>query len=156
MKHTKLAGFVVGFVFLFTIFVKESEALVPLPRTLVTIVPSPTPLIIRKIIDQNIFKVISTNTPVPTIASVVSPTTLPTDKPLSSTTPKQTESDLATPTLTETPTPEVTIAVAEPSQTDNTSTKSQDNLTFWFLVVTVGLLAVIIVIQAWPKKNEEE
>jgi hypothetical protein len=29
-------------------------------------------------------------------------------------------------------------------------------MTFWFLVVTIGLLAVIIVVQAWPKKDGEE
>lgn len=28
-----------------------------------------------------------------------------------------------------------------------------DNLLFWFLLATVGLLAIIVVIQAWPDKK---
>ena len=50
---------------------------------------------------------------------------------------------------TENPTATVTAQPAVAGQSGN-------NMTFWFLMATIGLLAVIIVVQAWPRKNKEE
>ncbi len=51
------------------------------------------------------------------------------------------------PKPTETLTPTITTA---PAKTQS------ENLTMWFLIITIGLLAMIIVIQAWPRKEKEE
>jgi hypothetical protein len=73
-------------------------------------------------------------------------------------------------TSTKTPTPKISLTPTEeiPSPTESSTAtatitaqptvvaQSGNNLTFWFLVATIGLLAVIIIVQAWPRKNGEE
>jgi hypothetical protein len=149
MKHTKLAG-IVGLCFIFSC--KSALALVPNIR-----VVTPTKIILIENVRQ-----VSTNTPTPTtnllpnnvrkivtmapkVTETIPPTLVPSEIP----TPTE---FVATPTND--PTAVTTVAVSK--EISDNSTKSQDNLTFWFLVVTIGLLAVIILIQAWPKKDEGE
>jgi hypothetical protein len=56
-------------------------------------------------------------------------------------------------TITPTESPAVTATItAQPMPT----TSGGSNMTFWFLMATIGLLAVIIVVQAWPKKDSGE
>jgi len=50
----------------------------------------------------------------------------------------------------------VITAEDSPTPTAGITESEQKSLSFWFLVVTIGLLAMIIVIQAWPQKKEEE
>jgi len=60
------------------------------------------------------------------------------------------------PTSAEATTSESPLATATVTAQPATASQTGNNMTFWFLVVTIGLLAVIIVVQAWPKKNQEE
>jgi hypothetical protein len=60
-----------------------------------------------------------------------------------------------TPTEEITPTESPTLTPTATIQPTTANPGGKD-MTFWFLVVTIGLLAVIIVVQAWPKKTEEE
>jgi hypothetical protein len=145
MKQTKVLGIIFG-LFLLTFVVQPAKALVPLVNTnaLKNIQPVPTniptPLLIKKIINPNLIKLISTSTPAPTVQPTVNPKLSPTVTP--------TIAEVTT-TPTENPTATVT---AQPAATG----QSGSNMTFWFLIATIGLLAVIIVVQAWPKKNEED
>ena len=177
MKYTKMAGFVLGLVFLFVGGVKGSRAVV-----------------LQKLGTDLNLQLVSTATPTPVAepnscngtcgsnfnckgeffcyqgfcrnptcpgdktcactTATVAPTKIPTAKPKVSLTPTieatPTESIPVTPTenpiLTSTPTTGSVLA----------NNQSGNNMTFWFLVVTIGLLAVIIVVQAWPRKGKEE
>lgn len=57
----------------------------------------------------------------------------------------------ATAIISPTISPTGTTATSQPTGTIN-----NNNMTFWFLVVTIGLLAIIIIVQAWPRKDNEE
>lgn len=72
-------------------------------------------------------------------------TLAPTEEITLAPTLQPTESNLASPTIELSPTAAVTVI----------NDGDQDNLTIWFLGATIGLLLIIIVAQAWPKKDEE-
>jgi hypothetical protein len=160
MKHTKIAGFVLGFGLMLVVWVTETEALVPVREVndlLLKPTATPTSISIKKVIDPNLVRVLTTNTPTlvpPTpITTVATPTDIPT---LTQTSVSPTESVLGEqiePTVEPTATNTPTTSTPTPAVKD---TASNNNLTFWFLLATVGLLAIIIVIQAWPSKEKED
>lgn len=101
----------------------------------VQIIPTATPsMVLIRVPSLKIIKVVKTETSTPTVSV----------EPLVTTEP------LATPTMTLTLTPTLTPV---PTTTED---GSGSKLTFWFLVTTIGLLAVIIVIQAWPKNDDSD
>lgn len=51
--------------------------------------------------------------------------------------------------------PTTAISV-EPTVPDKiTETQSENDLSKWFLFITIGLLALIITVQVWPEKKEK-
>lgn len=58
-------------------------------------------------------------------------------------------------TETDEPLIEPTIVLSPTAGVTAVNDDDQDNLTIWFLGATIGLLLIIIVAQAWPKKDEE-
>lgn len=156
MKHTKIAGFVLG-LWLILINLTDAWALVPLREVDdLLIKPTATPtskIILQKIIDPNLIKVLTTSTPTsvpPTVTVTSAPTVTPTVAEPTKEPTGEVLSEQVEPTSE--PTPTETVA---PTST-TTPTNTQNNMTMWFLIVTVGLLAAIIVIQAWPRKEKEE
>jgi hypothetical protein len=149
MKQIKVLGLIFGFVLGLMILKGNVSALTipnirvipsntPTPATIklgkVRLLPTATPIIVKKVVDPNLIKVVTTDTP----TSKLSPT------------PSNTEISPTEEVLSPTENPTATVT-AQPAATG----QSGSNMTFWFLMATIGLLAVIIVVQAWPKKNEE-
>lgn len=157
MKHTKIAGFVFGLLFLLMVSTRDSKALVPIKRVDdLLLKPTATPtskIILQKQIDPNLKKIVTsipTSVP-PTVTMTSTPSVTPTiaeptQEPTGEVLSEQIEPiNEPTPTKTVTPT------------TTTTPTETQSNsLTMWFLIITIGLLALIIVIQAWPRKEKIE
>ena len=154
MNHTKILGLGMGLVALLAVGVRDARAILStdLNKNIQLIQPTATPtlslirkeinldllptatptsIIVRKVIDPNLIKAIDTSTPKPTATKAI---------------------EDITPTITKEPTAVVTVAptVAVASE------KTDNNLIYWFLLVTIGLLAVIIVVQAWPKSEKKE
>lgn len=67
-----------------------------------------------------------------------------------------TETVIPTLEVTLTPTIQPTIDLSPTVGVTAINDDDQDNLAIWFLAATVGLLLIIIVAQAWPKKDEED
>jgi hypothetical protein len=128
---------------LFVIGIKDANALLPGNLRLI---PTATPT-------SSTIKLGTSLRLIPTATPTLTLIKLPTLKlkPLGTITP--TESPTPTEEITPTENPTLTpTATIQPTTTN----PGGNDMTFWFLVVTIGLLAVIIVVQAWPKKNDEE
>ena len=61
-------------------------------------------------------------------------------------------------TVTETPAPTLqpTVDLSPTAEVTAINDGDQDNLTIWFLAATIGLLLIIVIAQAWPKKENED
>jgi len=161
MKQKKVLGIISG-LFLLMIISKPARALtVQRANTNLffpTNTPVPTLVSIKKIGTDLNLQLIPTATP--TSSSIKLPIKLRPIVTLSVTatvTPKI--SPKVTPTITETavtPTENPLETATITAFPTTTATQTGNNMTFWFLVVTIGLLAVIIIVQAWPKKGGEE
>lgn len=126
-------------------FVKQAQALVPIEVDIekdFQLLPTATPtkiIIIKKEIDTNIIqnlKLINTLTPTPktvVVTTVVTPT--PENTPM--------------PTLEEKN--EITVTPEPTLMTKKADEKS--DMSLWFMGITIAALAVIVLVQAWPKKN---
>ena len=142
MKLTKVF---LGLVWGSVLFAKKVEA--------VTLSP------INKI-NPNIKLILPTATPTLLPIKVIKPILKVSIMPI--VTAKLTPALTSTPILTVTPTEEIAptitttlTAIVEPSVTlAPMKTTSNDDLSKWFLIITAGLLTLIIVVQAWPSKDE--
>jgi len=110
------------------------------------------------------------STPIPTPTSIIK-LKLPIKEllPLGTTNPtvtiaptSATESPTVTQKPDDTPTSIIVVVTASPTPQQPTATptidettKNENGLTTWFLGATIGLLVIIILAQAWPKKKEE-
>jgi hypothetical protein len=156
MKHTKWFWYVVVIASFYVISGRDAGAVVQINNLRLLPTATPTSISIQKVINPNLIKVLSTSTPAPelpttnpTITSTVTPTiTQAVDTPTESVLGEQTET-IAEPTATNTP----AATTSTPTANDP---GNNSNLTFWFMLITVGLLAVIIVIQAWPGKGSDD
>ncbi len=154
MKNTIVA--VLALTGLFFLLVKQSLALVPIQiqkndfEIKVTLVPTatPTPLIFHKI-DPNIdFKLIPTS--VQTAKSTVTPN--PTQETKLTVTPEVTQKVTA-------PEEKVTVAPSNNPEPSVVATEKSENgidMKSLFIGITLGLLVLIIVIQLWPRKKEDQ
>jgi hypothetical protein len=161
VKRIVAAGIILGICgMIMSVFKPVKAALPPIDsiRDVIQLKPSntPTPTLIKiqKIIDPNVFKIIATSTPTLPAKLTVTPTTAPTDTPTPkiSLTPTPTASQLGG-QATEKP---VTGLAATITTQPTPVAQTGNNMTFWFLIITIGLLAVIIMVQAWPRKDKEE
>lgn len=133
-------GLVFGLLFL-AIFAKESKAVLPpVNRQIDLVEPSATPTVgLYKRVEISIVP-ISTVKITPTMTATPTLTEITTEETI-------------TPGVTKAEEPVVTPEITVPTETVNND--NTNRLTFWFLIVTIGLLAVIIIVQAWPRSEEE-
>jgi hypothetical protein len=111
----------------------------------IQLLPTATPTLIPiKIIHLNL------PTATPTLSLIKLPIKLRPIATLTPTAAKSSPTSTATAVVTA---PATATAVPTTAAVNN---QTGNNMTFWFLLATVGLLAVIIIVQAWPKKDEEE
>jgi hypothetical protein len=151
MKLTKFLGLVMLGVVLFLVSEKEILAFtVPNIRVVPSNTPTPTVALINKLGN---LRLVSTATPTPAIVKLpIKARTLVTLTPTVSPTPSVEEVF-----ITEEPTASPTVSLMlSPTITDQPVAVTTNNMTFWFLIITIGLLAVIIIIQAWPRKDDGE
>jgi hypothetical protein len=146
MKQTKFIGMILG-LFLLAVVCQPVRALVPLVNTsnlkTIQLVPSPTPTL--SLIKLGNLHLIATATP--TLALIKLPGKL---KPIVTLAPTITPTTIkVSPTASQ-------LGGQATVTADPTVGHAGSNMTFWFLMATVGLLVVIIVVQAWPKKDIEE
>jgi hypothetical protein len=147
MKQT-IAGLIVFLVVV--IFPSEAMAVV-FPN--IRVKPTATPVVqLQKAVDLQQFELVPSNTPVPTkillpIRPNVTFSLVNTVTPAKAVTP--TEESTLSPTL------QPTIDLSPTAALTVINDGDQDNLTIWFLAATIGLLLIIVVAQAWPKKDED-
>lgn len=139
MKLTKLA---LGLVLVSLFSTRSVDALVPVRiNPNLKILPTATPTLAIKPLKNVTLRLL------PSAKPSITPTSTP-----EATVTLTTITEKPTPTITETPTKAETITAtavqAKPSSTDDMSK--------WFLVITVGLLTLIIVVQAWPEKIDKD
>lgn len=94
----------------------------------ILLIPSSTPIPTKDLQPTVTFAV--TKVPTPTIEATITETSVPTLQP------------------TESPSPTAGLTVINDGDSDN--------LTIWFLAATIGLLLVIVVAQAWPRKDDKD
>ncbi|HWS49184.1 MAG TPA: hypothetical protein VN174_04010 [Candidatus Methanoperedens sp.] len=156
MKNTIVSAVV--FVVLTFIFSKDTNAWFPVKiekdiKLVVTIIPTATPTpIVFKQIDPNIDLHL-----LPTLKLTPTSTLEPTSNPELTVTQKPTMEDSK---VTLSPiqeenlvTPEPSIAISEGEQNVE---KEEIDLKMWLMGITIGLLLLIVVIQLWPKKKQQE
>ncbi len=123
------------------------------PRISLTLLPTNTPTPKPTIKVGKIIPLISL-IPIATSTPTITPAPTNTIAPVATLT--------LTPTKEETPTVEVTKtikdmgATVEPTKESTQTTETPDqtsgkNTTSWFTIITIGLLGLIVVVQAWPK-----
>ncbi|MCX6726458.1 MAG: hypothetical protein NTY75_01430 [Candidatus Shapirobacteria bacterium] len=85
-------------------------------------------------------------------------TVVPTVKPTETIAPTKTVTPTNAVTVTETPAPTLqpTVDLSPTVEVTAINDGDQDNLTIWFLAATIGLLLIIVIAQAWPKKENED
>jgi len=154
----KIIRTVLCFVIFLILSNEKVKALVPMPEikkdintnVFSTVTPT-TAILVKPIKDFDIdIKPLSTNTPTPVITI-----------PVVTTTPNQTVTEAQTkPTETEkiTVAPDTTVTVvAEPTIEEIKITEEKTDLNNWFWIIIIGLLALILLVQIWStRKNEQE
>jgi hypothetical protein len=154
----KIIRTVLCFVIFLILSNEKVKALVPMPEikkdintnVFSTVTPT-TAILVKPIKDFDIdIKPLSTNTPTPVITI-----------PVVTITPNQTVTEAqAKPTETEkiTVTPDTTVTVvAEPTIEEIKITEEKTDLNNWFWIIIIGLLALILLVQIWStRKNEQE
>jgi choline-glycine betaine transporter len=154
----KIIRTVLCFVIFLILSNEKVKALVPMPEikkdintnVFSTVTPT-TAILVKPIKDFDIdIKPLSTNTPTPVITI-----------PVVTITPNQTVTEAqAKPTETEKiiVTPDTTVTVvAEPTIEEIKITEEKTDLNNWFWIIIIGLLALILLVQIWStRKNEQE
>jgi hypothetical protein len=148
MKLTKFLSVVVGLVLGLMVAKENALALMVSRVGNLVLVPTSTPTPKLNVIKVGNLQLVPTATP--TLGLVKLPIKLRPVATMVPTGPAPSITGEVLPTLTP------TAVAATANQTKSTPQDSRDNLTFWFLLITIGLLAVIIVVQAWPRKDEED
>ncbi|HOZ81191.1 MAG TPA: hypothetical protein PK370_03150 [Candidatus Woesebacteria bacterium] len=117
---------------------------------LITPTPTPTTGLKLYITPRISIKPLITSTPTTAPTATLTPTSSPTSTP--SVNPSTTVAPTQTPAVV------TSIVTATPTSAEVTSTTKPDNsqMTVWFLLITIGLLAVIIFVQALPKKDNQD
>jgi len=121
----------------------------------IKILPTATPtskFIINKEIRPDTFQLVSTAVPTAVVEVV---TATPAPGVTTEIKPTPTTAVEPTVTLTQEPTVVSTTGTIVPTISP-LPTNNGNNLTMWFLIATIGLLVLIVLVQAWPKKNSED
>ena len=148
----KIILFLIALTILFSkqaLAVVDLQLLDPEKELIKLITPTPTPTSNLKlfITPKISLRPLATSTPTSTPTITPTSTATPTANPSATIAPTQTPAAItsvvtATPTLKPETTPEVKA--------------NNSQMTVWFLLVTIGLLAVIIFVQALPKKDNQD
>jgi len=137
MKYTQF-GLFLGLFFFLGVEKVMAWTLIDPNIKIVTLAPTatPTPVIIKKIDPSDLnFKLVSTVTPTATLT----PTPVVVTK-------------VITQTVTQAPSVEPSVAVTQTEE----KTENKVDLNKWFMGITIGLLALIMVIQFWPGKKKDQ
>jgi len=133
------------FIFLTFLWSNKALALVSRVQDNIKLIPTatPTPIIYKKIEPNVNLQLVVTVTPTQTPVVITQVVT----QAIKKVTPTETE---LSPIITQVPSTESSLVATKTAE----KPESKENLSRWFINITLGLLVLIIIIQSWPKKKE--